>query len=71
MLNRVWQAAPAPDREPAGDGDATSRLSRRPADQRLRGKDVLSLRRRPDLKSYWIRREAGSQPAPETMKNQF
>jgi hypothetical protein len=38
---------------------------------RLRGRDVLSLRRRPELKSYWIRREAGSQPAPETMKNQF
>jgi hypothetical protein len=38
---------------------------------RLRGRDVLSLKRRPELKSYWIRREAGSQPAPETMKNQF
>ena len=38
---------------------------------RLRGRDVLSLKRRPELKSYWIRREAESQPAPETMKNQF
>jgi hypothetical protein len=38
---------------------------------RLRGRDHLSLKRRPDLKSYWIRREAESQPAPETMKNQF
>jgi hypothetical protein len=38
---------------------------------RLRGHDLLSLRRRPELKSYWIRREPGSQPAPETMKNQF
>jgi hypothetical protein len=38
---------------------------------RLRGRDVLSLKRRPELESYWIRREAGSQPAPETMKNQF
>jgi hypothetical protein len=36
---------------------------------RLRGRDVLSLKRRPELKSYWIRREPG--PAPETMKNQF
>jgi len=38
---------------------------------RLRGRDVLSLKRRPELKSYWIRREGGSQTAPETMKNQF
>jgi hypothetical protein len=38
---------------------------------RLRGHDLLSLKRRPELKSYWIRREAESQPAPETMKNQF
>jgi hypothetical protein len=36
---------------------------------RLRGKDLLSLKRRPDLKSYWITRE----PSPElqSMKNQF
>jgi Saxitoxin biosynthesis operon protein SxtJ len=38
---------------------------------RLRGRDLLSLKRRPELKSYWIRREAESQPAPERMKNQF
>jgi hypothetical protein len=38
---------------------------------RLRGHDLLSLKRRPELKSYWIRREPESQPAPETMKNQF
>jgi len=37
---------------------------------RLRGKDLLSLKRRPDLKSYWIRR-APEPPEPETMKNQF
>jgi len=38
---------------------------------RLRGRDLLSLKRRPDLKSYWIGREPWSQPAPETMKHQF
>jgi hypothetical protein len=38
---------------------------------RLRGHDLLSMKRRPEFKSYWIRREPGSQPAPETMKNQF
>jgi hypothetical protein len=37
---------------------------------RLRGKDVLSLSRRPDLTSYWIPREP-SPPAAETMKRQF
>jgi predicted membrane metal-binding protein len=37
---------------------------------RLRGKDLLSLRRRPDLKSYWIRRQP-ARPDSETMKNQF
>jgi len=37
---------------------------------RLLGKDVLSLRRRPDLKTYWIKREP-SPPGHETMKNQF
>jgi hypothetical protein len=36
----------------------------------LRGKDVLSLARRPDLSTYWITREP-SPPASETMKNQF
>jgi hypothetical protein len=38
---------------------------------RLRGRDILSLKRRPELKSYWIRREPEARPAPETMKNQF
>jgi len=37
---------------------------------RLRGKDVLSLKRRPDLKSYWIRRQP-TRPESETMKHQF
>jgi drug/metabolite transporter superfamily protein YnfA len=37
---------------------------------RARGKDLLSLRRRPDLSSYWIKREP-AQPEAETMKNQF
>ena len=37
---------------------------------RLRGKDILSLARRPDLATYWIKREP-SPPASETMKNQF
>jgi Saxitoxin biosynthesis operon protein SxtJ len=37
---------------------------------RLRGKDVLSLARRPDLSSYWITREPSPPPA-ETMKRQF
>jgi len=37
---------------------------------RLRGKDVLSLARRPDLSSYWITREP-SPPEAETMKRQF
>jgi len=37
---------------------------------RLRGKDVLSLARRPDLSSYWITREPSSPPT-ETMKRQF
>jgi hypothetical protein len=37
---------------------------------RLRGKDVLSLSRRPDLSSYWIPRQP-SPPAAETMKRQF
>src|SRR5262245_24332122 len=36
---------------------------------RLRGKDLLSLKRRPDQKSYWIRRKP-AQPETE-MKNQF
>jgi hypothetical protein len=37
---------------------------------RRRGKDVLSLRRRPEVESYWITR-APSEPASETMKRQF
>jgi len=37
---------------------------------RLRGKDVLSLKRRPDQKSYWIKRQP-ARPESETMKNQF
>lgn len=37
---------------------------------RLRGKDVLSLARRPDLSSYWIAREPAP-PDTETMKRQF
>jgi len=37
---------------------------------RLRGEDVLSLRRRPDLKTFWIKR-GPSGPESETMKNQF
>jgi hypothetical protein len=35
---------------------------------RLRGKDVLSLKRRPDLTSYWIAREP---PPAAAMKRQF
>ena len=37
---------------------------------RLRGKDLLSLKRRKDLDSYWIVRD-GPPPAPESMKQQF
>jgi hypothetical protein len=36
---------------------------------RLRGKDLLSLARSPDLNSYWIART--DTPEPETMKRQF
>jgi|SRR5688572_13416481 hypothetical protein len=38
---------------------------------RLRGRDLLSLRRRPDLLSYWIEREPATLPPSETMKKQF
>ena len=38
---------------------------------RLRGHDLLSLRRRPDLSSYWIEREPAAEPPSETMKKQF
>jgi hypothetical protein len=37
---------------------------------RLLGKDVLSLRRRADLPSYWIERDPPG-PEPGTMTNQF
>jgi Saxitoxin biosynthesis operon protein SxtJ len=37
---------------------------------RLRGKDLLLLKRRPDQKSYWIRRQP-THPETESMKNQF
>jgi len=36
---------------------------------RLRGKDLLRLRREPDTSSYWIARAPG--PAPDTMRDQF
>ncbi|OSI28353.1 SxtJ family membrane protein [Bradyrhizobium canariense] len=36
---------------------------------RLRGKDLLRMKREPDAESYWIARVPG--PAPETMKDQF
>jgi predicted membrane metal-binding protein len=36
---------------------------------RLRGKDVLSLKRRPDLSSYWI--TCDPPPNAESMKHQF
>lgn len=38
---------------------------------RLRGRDLLLRRWRPDLPSYWIEREAAVQPQSETMKKQF
>jgi predicted membrane metal-binding protein len=37
---------------------------------RMRGKDLLSLKPRPDLKSYWIEREPSSSD-PEAMKHQY
>jgi hypothetical protein len=37
---------------------------------RWRGKDVLSLKRRPDLKSYWIERP-DALPDPQAMRNQY
>jgi Saxitoxin biosynthesis operon protein SxtJ len=36
---------------------------------RVFGKDVLALKKRPDLPSYWIEREPG--PPPDTLRNQF
>ena len=38
---------------------------------RLRGRDLLSRRRRPDLPSYWIEREPAERPPSESMKKQF
>jgi len=37
---------------------------------RLLGKDMLGLRRRPDLSTYWIARQTPGS-APESMKRQF
>jgi hypothetical protein len=37
---------------------------------RLSGKDLLSLKRDPSSRSYWIDRSAGG-PAPESLKDQF
>lgn len=37
---------------------------------RMRGKDLLSLKRQPDLKSYWIEREPSSSD-PDSMKRQY
>ncbi len=36
---------------------------------RLRGRDLLRLKREPGAESYWIARTPG--PAPETMRDQF
>ncbi len=36
---------------------------------RMRGRDLLRLRRDPDAATYWIARVPG--PAPETMRDQF
>jgi hypothetical protein len=36
---------------------------------RMRGRDLLRLKRDPSAASYWIARVPG--PAPETMKDQF
>jgi hypothetical protein len=38
---------------------------------RWRGRDLLSLARRPDLPTYWIARGPPTAPDSETMKNQF
>jgi hypothetical protein len=37
---------------------------------RLTGKDLLSLKRDPSARSYWINRTTGG-PAPESLKDQF
>jgi hypothetical protein len=37
---------------------------------RMRGKDILRLKRQPDAASYWIMRKPPG-PSPETMKDQF
>jgi len=36
---------------------------------RMRGRDLLRLKRQPDADSYWITRTPG--PAPESMRDQF
>jgi hypothetical protein len=36
---------------------------------RLRGRDLLRLKREPASETYWIAREPG--PQPETMRDQF
>lgn len=36
---------------------------------RMRGRDLLRLKREPDAESYWIARTPG--PAPESMRDQF
>jgi len=36
---------------------------------RMRGRDLLRLKRDPHAKSYWIARPPG--PAPESMRDQF
>ncbi len=38
--------------------------------QRMRGRDILSMRKRGDLPRYWVVRDVQSPPA-ETMKRQF
>lgn len=37
---------------------------------RLLGKDFLALRRKPDLKTYWVERRPPG-PPPESLRNQF
>ena len=38
---------------------------------RLRGRQLLSLKWRKDLSSYWIEREADARPLSDSMKKQF
>ena len=37
---------------------------------RLSGKDLLSLKRKPDATSYWVKREPPG-PSPDSLKDQF